>query len=299
MERNIYTFKDLIEKYHWDIQDKRLSTNDRKIAFACQNGVLIEPTQEQRQRERTFWIIQDGLQLYTFKEICEKYHWNFIQSKPLRLNAAATKGVILKEYPHNLYEIIEDNSQNVYTWQELIKKYNWTKQVANGVNKKIEYAKNRGVTLRYTGNSNGIAYYEIIQDDSIKGDWVSCEKYPDLEFNKNGYIRNKMSKRVYCNESSSDGYVQVPANGMVKKAHRLIMEVFNPIEDMDNFYVDHINGKRSDNRLENLRWVTPEQNNLYKQENWELIYDNLNKLITKYGYEQVNIWIKELMRQHI
>ena len=56
MERNIYTFKELIEKYHWDIQDKRLSTNDRKIAFACQNGVLIEPTQEQRQKERTFWI---------------------------------------------------------------------------------------------------------------------------------------------------------------------------------------------------------------------------------------------------
>ena len=44
----------------------------------------------------------------------------------------------LKKYPykfelHVIYEIIEDNSQNTYTWQKLIKKYNWTKQVANPV----------------------------------------------------------------------------------------------------------------------------------------------------------------------
>ena len=44
------------------------------MTFACRHGVIIEPTQEQRQRERTFYIIEDGLQLYTFKEICEKYN---------------------------------------------------------------------------------------------------------------------------------------------------------------------------------------------------------------------------------
>lgn len=299
MIKKEYTFKELVEKYGWNIQNKKLSTNDRKIVFAYRNGVIIEPTSEQRKKERTFYIIQDGLILYSFREICEKYNWSFIQSKTTRLNTAAIKGVILKEYPHNLYEIIEDNSQNIYTWQELIEKYNWTKQVANGVNKKIEYAKVRGIVLQYTGNSNGLAYYQIIQDNSIKGEWVSHEKYPDLEFNKNGYIRNKISKRVYCSESSVDGYIQVPVNTTSKKAHRLIMEVFNPIENMDNYYVDHINGKKWDNRLENLRWATPEENNLYKQENWEPIYDNINKLINKYGYQQVQTWINELTLKYI
>jgi hypothetical protein len=36
-------------------------------------------------------------------------------------------------------------------------------------------------------------------------------------------------------------------------AHRLIIETFNPAPSDKYKYVDHINGIRSDNRLENLR----------------------------------------------
>ncbi len=299
MEKIKYTFNELIKKYNWDIQGKKLSSNERKMTFACRHGVIIEPTQEQRQRERTFYIIEDGLQLYTFKEICEKYNWSFIQSTSLRLNVAAIKGVILKEYPHFLYKIVEDYSQDVYTWQQLIDKYNWTKQVASGTVNKIEYAKNRGIILQYNGNSNGVAYYQILKDDTIQGEWVDNDKYPELEFNKNGYIRNKISKRVYCKGTSYDGYVQITVNGVNKKAHRLLMEVFKPIENMEDYYVDHINGKRNDNRIENLRWVTPEENNSYKQENWQNIYDNINALIKKYGYKQTSIWIDEITHKYL
>ena len=36
-------------------------------------------------------------------------------------------------------------------------------------------------------------------------------------------------------------------------AHRLIMETLKPIDDMNFKLVDHINGIRNDNRIENLR----------------------------------------------
>lgn len=46
--------------------------------------------------------------------------------------------------------------------------------------------------------------------------------------------------------------------------HRIVLETFNPIEDMKNYQCDHINSIRDDNRLENLRWVSRKENNSTK-----------------------------------
>ena len=42
--------------------------------------------------------------------------------------------------------------------------------------------------------------------------------------------------------------------------HRLVLSTFNPIENMNQLDVDHINTIRTDNRLENLRWTSRKEN---------------------------------------
>ena len=55
------------------------------------------------------------------------------------------------------------------------------------------------------------------------------------------------------------GYHHVSVDGKCQLTHRVIWEsVFGPIPK--GMQVDHINGDKKDNRLNNLRLVTPQQN---------------------------------------
>ena len=45
-----------------------------------------------------------------------------------------------------------------------------------------------------------------------------------------------------------------------KLAHRLVMLTWKPIPDAENLTVDHLNHNKRDNSLDNLEWVTKEEN---------------------------------------
>ena len=58
--------------------------------------------------------------------------------------------------------------------------------------------------------------------------------------------------------SKNGGYCRITIS---KHVHRLVAEAFiEKPEDAEKCWVDHIDGNRANNRVENLRWVTPSEN---------------------------------------
>jgi hypothetical protein len=64
------------------------------------------------------------------------------------------------------------------------------------------------------------------------------------------------------------------------------METFSPIEDSHLFYVDHVDGKRQNNNLDNLRWVKATENLLFRNKEWQDLGELVAKLVQKYGYNE-------------
>lgn len=60
--------------------------------------------------------------------------------------------------------------------------------------------------------------------------------------------------------ADSNGYLRVCIDGVVKKVHRIVAEAFIH-NTKDKPCIDHINTVKTDNRVENLRWCTCEENN--------------------------------------
>ena len=67
------------------------------------------------------------------------------------------------------------------------------------------------------------------------------------------------------------GYKEVALseNGKTKSylVHRLILATFRPASNMDELDVNHINGNKLDNRIENLEWCTRSQNITHSYDN--------------------------------
>ena len=103
--------------------------------------------------------------------------------------------------------------------------------------------------------------YEGLYQASNLGNIRSIDRYV---VNKHGKSIFKKGKSKEPTLNPSNGYYQIMLykNNEYKtwKVHRLIALTFIPNEDDSRNVVDHINTIRTDNRVENLRWVTSVEN---------------------------------------
>ena len=124
--------------------------------------------------------------------------------------------------------------------------------------------------------------------ESLPGEiWKTTYCSDKHEVSNLGRIRKKDNKTLIKGSMTTDGYLKTEiVRGIPLRIHRIVMQTFNPIEDFESKVVDHINGVRTDNRLENLRWASPEENTLLMLKNREEITRETTRLINKYGYEK-------------
>lgn len=85
--------------------------------------------------------------------------------------------------------------------------------------------------------------------------WKDVKDYENYEVSNLGNVRNKTTEQVLIPYENYKGYLRVVLGGKNKSVHRLVAEAF--IENPNNLdTVDHINGKITDNRADNLQWLS-------------------------------------------
>jgi hypothetical protein len=112
------------------------------------------------------------------------------------------------------------------------------------------------------------------EGETIMKTWKVVENYENYEVSTDGEIKSVRSGRILNGGINGSGYQYLKlTNRKISKsvsAHKIVMEHFGSPKPDGDHIIDHIDGNKTNNKIDNLQWISI-------SENTEKYYNNYEK----------------------
>lgn len=111
----------------------------------------------------------------------------------------------------------------------------------------------------------------------LEGDWKPIVGFPNYSVSRKGEVVNNRTGRMLKSSINHNGYKSLSLGaGNSFRVHRLVLSTFSPIDGWEELTVNHIDGDKLNNCLNNLEWLTLEDNKKHYYDNNKriLVFDD-------------------------